>query len=152
MGWFSGRGRQPGGLLPPDIVSLMEMYGRSKFDFRGTGVAQGLDTSRILMIEADLYPIAQANPDAVVTALATAILPGGGWAAYGAGILVRELLGSEYSHPASDEIRRAGLQWLRDNGVPATLFLAPVDWRFWLEHAGENEPWLPARPGYHPNE
>lgn len=152
MGWFGGRGRQPGGLLPPDIISLMEKYARSKFDFRGTGVAQGLDTSRIMMIEANLYPVAQANPDAFVTALATAILPVGGWAAYGAGILVRELLGSEYSHPASDEIRMAGLQWLRDNGVPATLFLAPVDWRFWLEHAGENEPWLPARSGYHPEE
>lgn len=152
MRWLSGSGRQSDGLLPPDIVPLMEMYGRNKFDIHGTGVAQGVDTSRILMLEPDLYPVAQADPDAFVTALATAVLPAGGWAAFGAGRLIRELLGNEYSHPASDEIRMAGLQWLRDNGVPATLFLAPVDWEFWLEHGGKTEDWLPARSGYRPNE
>lgn len=152
MPWFGGRGRQPNRLLPPDITSLLEMYGRSKFDLRGTGVAQGLDNSRIWMIEADLYPVAQTDPDAFVTALATATLPVGGWAVFGAARLIRELLGHEFSHPASDEIREAGLQWLRDNGVPARLFVAPVDWKFWLDHGGKTEPWLPRRADYHPQD
>jgi len=152
MGWFGRRERRQDSPLPPDIVSLLEMYGRSKFDLYGTGVAQGLDTSRTWMLEPDLYPVAQADPDAFVTALATAALPVGGWTVFGAARLIRELLGNEYSHPASDEIRVAGLQWLRDNGVPAALFVAPVDWEFWLEHGGKTEPWLPQRPGYHPQD
>lgn len=152
MQWFSGIESQPKGLLPPDIVPLMDIYGRSKFDIRGTGVAQGLDTSRAWMLEPDLYPVAQADPDTFVTALATATLPVGGWTVFGAARLIRELLGHEYSHPAADEIREAGLQWLRDNGVPAALFVAPVDWEFWLEHGGKMEPWLPLRASYHPED
>lgn len=151
MRWFSGRGRQPHGALPSDIVPLMEMFGCSEFDARGTGVARGVDTSRKGTLEADLYFVAQADPDAFVTALATAILPVGGWAAYGASRLIASLLGHEYSHPASDEIREEALQWLRDNGVPP-MKIAEVDWVFWNEHGGKTEPWLPLRPGFHPEE
>lgn len=149
MKWFGERGRQSDRLLPADIVSLMDMYGRSEFDPRGTGVGHDVDPMRKGMIDPDLYPAAQADPDAFVTTLATAVLPVSGWAAYGASRLIASLLGLDYSHPASDEIREAGLQWLRDNGVPPVR-VAPYEWEFWLEHGGKTERWLRPRVGYRP--
>lgn len=138
-------------MLPHDIVPMMEMYGRGEFDPRGTGVGVDVDITRKGMVDPALYPIAQADPDAFVTALAAAVLPVGGWAVYGASRLIRSLLGSEYSTPAADMIFEAGLQWLRDNRV-TNWSLSAYEWRFWQDHRGKTEPWIPTRPDYHPHE
>lgn len=150
MGFFK-RSQQPHSLLPNDFVTSMELFGRFQFDPTGTGVGRGIDIGRIGVNEADLYFLAQPDPAAFVTAISEAVLPVGGWAVYGASRLIRSLLGFDYSDPAADVIRMAGLQWMRDNNVPP-IRIAEVDWEFWLKHGGENESWLPTRPGYHPDD
>ena len=148
---FFQRNQQPRGLLPSNIVASMELFGRFEFDPRGTGVGQGIDPGQIGMIEPELYPVASANPTAFTRALGDAMLPVGGWALYGAFRLIRSLLGLDYSDPAADAIRMAGLQWLRDNNVPP-MRVAEVDLEFWLKHRENDEPWLPTQPGYHPED
>lgn len=141
MSFFQGS-QQPRGLLPGNIVSSMELFGRFEFDPQETGVGRGIDTGQIGMIEPELYPVAQANPAAFTAALSEAVLPVGGWAVFGASRVVRSLLGNDYSDPAADAIRMAGLQWLRDNNVPQ-MRVPEIDWEFWLSHGGRTEPWLP---------
>ncbi len=150
MSFFQGS-QQPRGSLPNNIVASMEMFGRFEFDPQGTGVGRGIDIGQIGMIEPQFCLLAQNDPAAFVTALSETVLPVGGWAVYGASRLIRSLLGFDYSDPAADAIRMAGLQWMRDNNVPP-MRIAEVDWEFWLNNGGKDVPWLPTRPGYHPED
>jgi hypothetical protein len=98
-----------------------------------------------------LYPLAQASPDKFVTWLRDQVLPVGGWAVLGASRALWELLGSGFQHPARTELLTAGLQFLRNRGVPNPM-VTGYEWRFWCDTKGQNEPWLVGRPKPTPDE
>jgi Flp pilus assembly protein TadD len=140
--------------LPLDIVPMMEKVGWFQFDPTHSGV----DADEIyLPIIAPLHRLAQAAPGPFLEALRDAVLPGGGWAVYGAARTVMEVLAGDYDHPAYHDLLRASLEFLRERGVPATM-LNGYEWDFWLANNGRGplsagdeigpgrEPWLVGRP------
>lgn len=128
--------------LPADIVSMMETFGRFEFDPQESGI----DAAYVWdSLQAPLLPLTQTDPDAFVTSLAEAVIPVGGWAAYGAARTVMNLLDGKLDHPSYHAILQASLQFLRDNGVPNNR-LNGYEWQFWLDHEGRTEPWLVGRP------
>lgn len=97
------------------LIATMDRFGRYTFapmDYEGDA---GAIWSEII---APLYPIAQADPAGFVTDLAKTLIPVGGWAVYGGSHAVRELLGGDFRHPASDELMEHSLDFLRSRGVP----------------------------------
>lgn len=127
-----------------DFVPRIATFARFQFDVYGTGVGRGIDPGQAGSILPDLYPLSQEAPEAFVEALASAVRPIGGWAAYGGYLLLWEFnLSVEYE--ASRSLIEGGLRFLRDNGVPPS-WLADRDWDHWLRGGGTLDTWLPRLP------
>ena len=99
-----------------------------------------MDASEIGTLEFELWQLAQADPDAFVSAVAAATLPHGGWAVYGAAQMVVSVLGRPPEHPSFDELQAASLDFLRSCGVPST-YLNQYERDFWIRHRGSIEEW-----------
>lgn len=128
------------GQLPNDVDLIMEQYGRYIFN----PLRSNFEPDNIWASVASLYPLAQADPDAFVTALSERFLPAGDWSLYGAARMVTELLETGFKHPAHDALLTASLQFLRERGVP-NLMLTEYEWRYWVDTQGKTEPWLVGR-------
>jgi hypothetical protein len=105
--------------LPADIVPMMEKFGRYEYDPQGSGIDSS-DLYQNCVIP--LYPMAQDDPAGFVEALGDAVLPVGGWSAYGAERAVAEPIGLDFATPASQELLAASLQLghRRDSSVNIT--------------------------------
>jgi hypothetical protein len=121
MGIFRRRQKQHPNeyVLPSDIISMMERFGRYEFNPQANA-DNGADIGQLM---AELYPFASADPAGFLAALAGAVLPVGGWAAYGASRTIWELLSPSVSvsvrqHPSYNAIMNAALEFLRTSGVP----------------------------------
>jgi hypothetical protein len=130
-------GRRP--RLPQQIIQMMERYGR--FDFDAMNAREG---GGVIWKETQ-EPLATEHPDVFVTELARAVVPVGGWAAFGAAHTVRSILGAGYDHPAQKEILDASVAFLRSNGVPP-IRVAGLEWNHWLAGGGTVDTWLPPKP------
>ncbi len=142
MGFFSGRQRPP--TLPSDIVRMMERFGRYEFNPQ----ASADNPEEIWQMMGGLYPLASANPDGFLVALAEAVLPVGGWAVYGASRTTWELLSSSASarqHPSYNAIMNAALEFLRTNGVSLAM-LRGYEREHWLASGGTINTWEPRIP------
>jgi hypothetical protein len=144
------RGRRPGATavavrtesrLPPDIVTVMEGFGRWSFDPADPRNA-GIEPWESFI--ADLWPYAREDPDGFSAALAERTLPTGGWAVYGAAHAVVELTDRSDDNPAHQAMMDASLQFLRRNGVPMTQ-LTGYEKAHWNHRAGAFESWLAPR-------
>ncbi len=134
-------GRKRGPNLPPDIVVILERYGRWSFDPPGSGidVAQiGHDELQQPLIQA--YPQGPQAVEAAAEELSRNLLevtrPAGGWPAYGAYKLVEDI--ADGVHPPSKiALIEAGLEFLRERGVPWNSHLSSKEKEFWVErHPG----------------
>jgi len=135
MGLFRARSNRTN--LPPNIVWMMEKFGRFEWDPRDTEV----EASQVWnLLQAPLMSLAQADPGAFVTALATDVLPAGGWAVYGASHTLDNVLPSASSFSDADAIHAASLEFLRTRGVQSGR-LTGWEWQFWLRTRGQAEPW-----------
>jgi hypothetical protein len=131
---------------------MMERFGRYEFNPQASAV----DPADIGRLMADLYPFASADPDGFLVALAGAVLPVGGWTAYGASRTIWELLSplasvSIRQHPSYNAIMNAALEFLRTNGVPP-MMVKGYEWDYWVNNGGTSDTWIPRRPIPSPDE
>ena len=154
MGTFHGRQRRRSNepRLPSDIIHMMERFGRYEFNPQ----ANADDAADIGQMMAELYPFASADPDGFLVALARAVLPVSGWAAYGASRVIWELLSPSASesvrqHPSYKAIMSAAIEFLRANGVPP-MMVRGYEWDHWLASGGTIDTWLPRLPTPSPEE
>jgi hypothetical protein len=148
MGIFGKRQKQSA--LPGDIVSKMERFGR--YEFNPQANAGGAEDIWGLM--GDLYPIASADPEGFMAAIADAVLPVGGWAVYGASRTIWELLSppTELRHnPSYNAIMNAAIEFLRTNGVPP-MMVRGYEWEYWVNNGGTSDTWIPRRPTPSPDQ
>jgi hypothetical protein len=133
--------------LPPDIVTVMEGFGRYSFDPSDPHHA-GVDPWESYI--AAVWPFARDDPDGFSAALAERTLPRGGWAVYGAAHAVVELTDRADGTPAHRALMDASLRFLRGNGVPMTQ-LTGYEKAHWNNREGAFESWLaprtPPEPG-----
>jgi hypothetical protein len=122
----------------------MEGYGRCEFDAaQGKNNADGFAWFQRVQT---LYSFASTDPDTFLTALADAVVPSGGWAAYGASHAVWDLVHPRLEdHAAYNAIVNTSLKFLRESGVPP-MFLIGYEWKHWVALGGTNETWLPRQP------
>lgn len=136
------------GGLPANIVQQMEEFGRFEFDPQNpNNVDSGTVWANLV---APLYDRSRDDGPAFLAALAAAVLPVGGWPAYGAERLVKEIFSGDLDDPSYHAIMAEALDFLRSLGVPNSR-LNSYEWRSWLDHKGEDEPWLPSRSLPDPN-
>lgn len=140
MGIFGKRQKQPA--LPGNIVNMMERFGHVEFDPQGSGE----DIGTVWMeLQWPLQPFTEADPEGFLIALANAIVPVGGWAAYGASRTLYEFFSSKtafHQHPAYVAIMDAAIEFLRANRVPP-LNVRPYEWAHWMARGGTRETWEP---------
>jgi hypothetical protein len=115
--------------VPQNIVSKMETFGRMEFYWEDSSI----DRSRIWDDFATVvYPMAEADPEGFISHLAEAVVPVGGWAAYGAERTLFNLSSPvNKESPAYHAILTASLNFLRENGVP-NLMLSGYEWEYWI--------------------
>lgn len=130
-----------GSLLPADIVTMMERYGRQEYRRLG-------DQERRVAVAAatqdPLAVLAVADPASFLADLAAACLPVGGWAVYGAERTVVNLLGPHRTEEAWYRLLDATIEFLRSNHVPLGRVPGYAQDRFVAE-GGRLEDWLPFR-------
>ncbi len=132
-----GLGRRSGRQLPRNIVQMMETFGRFDFDPQSSD----LDSSWVWReLQQPLGPWAREDPNGFVTAMAEALVPVGGWAAYGGVHTGYNFLDSEYQYPEWDRLQEASLRFLRDRGL-STYYLTGYEMQFWTAHQGRTQPW-----------
>lgn len=139
-------GRQKPHMLPNDIVSKMERFGQYEFNSQTSGV----DPAEMGQLLGDLYPVASADPDGFMVALAEVVLPVGGWAIYGASRTIWELLSSSNSasirqHSSYKAIMNAALEFLRTKGR-SFMMLRPYEQDHWMASGGTRDTWMPRPP------
>lgn len=122
-----------GVVLPPDLVSRLEPFGRFEFDPQGSGV----DPIGLPSAEYPLLQMAKQDPDGFMAALAAATVPIGSWTVYGAMRLIWNfgLADPDVPQADSDMISMTALQFLHDSGYPQER-LTPRDLAFWRRLAG----------------
>ena len=103
-------------VLPSEIVSMMERYGRHEFDPEASADVFVWDHT-----QQPLQPYAQSDPAGFVAALASVVVPIGGWAVYGAShtvfYLAYDITTANDSHAA---IMDGAIDFLRQRGVAPT--------------------------------
>jgi hypothetical protein len=143
MGFFSARPKgRPGG-LPANIVEQMDAFGRFEFDPHNP--ASPVGGTIWPNIVAPLFELSRSDGSGFLAALASELLPAGGWAVYGGERLVKELFSGDLDDPSYHAMMAAALDFLRSLGLPNSR-LNNYEWRFWLDHKGKEEPWLTSRP------
>lgn len=125
------------GGLPPDTAERMTEFGQVEFSPMDSTLDSGYVWQQL---QAPFLAPAQADSDAFITDLAAAVLPEGGWAAYGAHRTIASLLSPETRHPDYDRIRSVALRFLRSNGVSID-HLNDYEQSFWRENDGRLDPW-----------
>lgn len=142
MGIFGKNQKQPA--LPNNIVDIMERFGRIGFDS-----SRGKDVGDVGEIWGELagqvLPVARADPESFLVALANAVVPVGGWAVYGASRMLWEALSltEEFGqNPSYNAIMNAGIDFLRMNRVPSQN-VSGYEWQHWIARGGTRETWLP---------
>jgi tetratricopeptide (TPR) repeat protein len=133
-------------MLPNDIVRKMERFGQYEFNSQTSGV----DPAEMGQLLGDLYPVASADPDGFMVALAEAVLPVGGWAVYGASRTIWELLSPSASpsirqHPSYNAIMNDALEFLRTKGR-SFMMLRPYEQDHWVASGGTRDTWMPRPP------
>src|SRR6266571_1995132 len=143
MGFFSKRQTQP--RLPSNIVPMMERFGRYEFNPQTSGI----DPREIGQLVAELYQIASADPDGFLVTLAGAVIPVGGWAAFGACCILWECFGSNIDSSLQNSsyhaIMNTAIEFLRANGVPPMRIKGYI-WQYWVNNGGTSDTWLPRHP------
>lgn len=107
--------------LPSDLIRMMERFGR--YEFRQPG-SENDGTDIWMQTQAPLLPLASADPDGFLVALARAVLQVGGWAVVGASRTIFEVISSPDSfgqHPSYIALMDTSLEFLRASGVPSVL-------------------------------
>lgn len=148
MGLFSKRTR-----LPKDVVSQMAIYGKidwSKASCGRTGIEldpRALDSQAMWETYIRSYmELARADEDGFLTDLAQAVVPIGGWSAYGAERLLMDVVsGHPKDHPGYVQIMDASVAFLRSNGVPPML-VSGYEWDHWINSGGTIDTWINRRP------
>lgn len=131
-----------------DLVVMMSDVGRQECD-RGR-LCDGPGPALVAAIE-QFGPAGRADPPRLVSSLAVACLPVGGWAVFGAERVVSAVLGPCPALPdwhrladAAIEVLQAHyVRWVR---VPDTL------WERYLARGGSIREWLPFQPPPEPHE
>ena len=147
MGLFSRRSASQWPLPIPELVAAMERFGRHEYDPMRSSEDASWPYESII---APLYPLASNDPQAFLEMLSEHVSSGGGWAAYGAGHAVWELVTSDVraslkDHAAYNAVIDASLAFLRRNGVPPKR-LTDYEWDHWVSQGGTVATWLPPRP------
>lgn len=129
-----------------DLVGLMARFGRYEYDPQASDEDPGQIYQSVI---APLYPAASADPAGFVELLEREVSGAGGWAAYGAGHAVWELLTSDQRAGLKDNrsynaVMDASLEFLRQNGVPPKR-LTGYEWDHWTSRAGTVSTWIPPR-------
>jgi hypothetical protein len=139
MGLFA---RRQHGLLPSDIVQMMERFGRHEID-----VINSTDDPHDLFQQTQqpLIEAASSRPEAFLKALADECVPAGGWAVYGASRTVVNLIGN--SPPGDDWLRilDASNEFLRANLVPPVR-VPGYAWSRFIQTGGTANTWIALRP------
>lgn len=148
MRFFKGKS---GGGLPPDIVSMMERFGRHEIDPMRSG-DDGYEVFQAT--QQPLFGWANSDPAGFVKALADVCVPVGGWAVYGADRTVVNLVTdpavanvSRPPAPGSDwqRILDGSIEFLRANFVPP-MRVPGYMWDRFIETGGTSNTWLDLRP------
>ncbi len=143
MGLFRRRA-----VLPPNLVEILDQYGRWAFDPPGSGIdvfniGHEQLTAPILQAYGSGLEAAGKATDALSDALAEVVLPIGGWPVYGAYKLVLDFRDS-VSYPSDVRLMEAGLEFLRSRGVPWNMYLSPFEKDFWMaRHPKGAQEWIP---------
>lgn len=142
MGFFRRQPKQPEQpILPGNIVSMMERFGRYEFDPQLSGESHEEHWRQCAI----LSPFASTDPRRFMEDLATAVLPTKGWAVYGASRMIWELLspGSDVQireNPVYIAIMDAAVTFLRT--IPGSQgHLRNYEWDYWWNHGGRFESW-----------
>lgn len=136
MGFFSKRDK--GVRLPANVAQMMERAGRFEFDPQSSAEGSGAIWSET---QQPLASAAREDPEGFMTALANAVVPVGGWSAYGAARTVTNLISSpDPASPAYNALMRASLEFLRGSGVPSGR-LSGIEWSYWIDNGGTAETW-----------
>jgi len=106
-------------------------YGQFNLDPRS------IDSSSFGTLEAELYPVATADPDGFTRALSQLVLPVGGLVVYGAARLTGSLLGWRFNGAHYLAMLDAALEWRHQEGTTAS-HLAPYELDRWHEVKGYN--------------
>jgi hypothetical protein len=131
MGLFGKKNKSS--LLPADIVPLMAKYGQARWNLEYDGFKPGPFDEELQK----LPPDAQRS---WVVALSEAVVPVGGWAAYGAEETVMKALGHPVDLPAYRAILDCALDFQRSVGVWESQ-LSINEKVYWDKQHGD-EPWL----------
>ena len=132
-----GEGRR----LPPDILRMMERFGRHEIN-----VMESTDDGYEVFQDTQqpLWTFASEDPGGFVRMMADACITAGGWAVYGAERTVLNLVSPT---PTSDDWHRlldASLGFLRANYVPP-LRIPPYAWDRFVASGGTARTWVPLR-------
>jgi len=131
LGLFSNRGKDrrataSGLQLPQNFARSLEGFGRSQFDPQAGPSPIG---------EAELYTLAQPDPDAFIVAVSVCAREAGGWALYGGARAVWHALGSSVSHPDYLALLDESNDFMiREHGSAA---LSPMELQRWHEVRGD---------------
>ncbi|HEX5548018.1 MAG TPA: hypothetical protein VFX24_11455, partial [Ktedonobacterales bacterium] len=124
--------------LPRDIVSMMERYGRFEYDPQGSGEDAGSIWSQT---QSPLRPFATEDLSGFLAALATAVLPVGGWAVFGAERTMWNLISSpNREDPSYNAIMDASLAFLRTLDR-SQGHVTGYEWQHWVANGGTHENW-----------
>ena len=138
MGLFD---REPTVRLPPNIIVMMERFGRHEIDVIGSRD----DASEVFRVtQRPLIPLATSDPRGLIAALAEACIPAGGLAVYGADRTVVSLIGSSPNSPDWPRILDASIAFLRSQFVPP-MRVAGYAWNRFIELGGTSNTWIALR-------
>lgn len=129
MSIFRSRGTSGGSPGLGQELDRVIAYGRFQLD------ASSVEPSAFGTLEADLYPLATADPESFTRALAELVMPAGGVAIYGGARLAGSLLGWNFVGDHYLSMLDAALEWRHATGTGA-MHLAPYELARWDERHG----------------
>ncbi len=128
---------------PKNVAAMMERFGRHEFY-----TPESSDDPAAVWSETQepLLAIASHDADRFLELVADAVVPVGGWSAYGGAHTAWNLLNPPVRElPAYRAIVDASLEFLRSNGVPP-MRVNRYEWEHWLSNGGTVNSWLPQLP------
>lgn len=128
--------------LPDNVVPMMERFGRAEFD-------SNYDDDPLSIwpeCQVPLQEFARTDPAGFLQNLAEAVLPTGGWAAYGASHTVFNIVNPpDRAGAAFEAIMDAAIDFLRRNRVPP-FRITGHERDYWIAAGGSMADWIPTRP------
>ena len=133
-------------LLPANLISMMERFGRSEIDpMSNIDPTPDKDQDAWWDCQQSICGIAIADPEAFVSALATECVPVGGWAVFGADLAVTYLYDIRPISPDSTRLIEASIEFLRSNFVPPEKVRNYL-WTHYISNGGTANTWIPLSP------